>query len=187
MLTADAFGVLPPIAKLTPAQAMYHFLSGYTARVAGTEAGMGAEPEATFSTCFGAPFLPRRPEIYGRMLAELIARHGVDCWLVNTGWSGGPYGVGRRMSIQHTRALVRTALDGSLAQVEFRREPHFGLMIPAAVPSIPAGVLDPRQSWADKAGYDATAHGLVVRFERNFAAFADHVGEDVRAVALKAA
>jgi phosphoenolpyruvate carboxykinase (ATP) len=187
MLTADAFGVLPPIAKLTPAQAMYHFLSGYTARVAGTEAGMGAEPEATFSTCFGAPFLPRRPEVYGHMLAELIARHKADCWLVNTGWSGGPYGVGSRMSIQHTRALVRAALDGSLAKVKFHREPFFGLLVPSAVPGIPANVLDPRQSWADKAAYDVTVRGLVARFEKNFAAFDEHVGDDVRAVALKAA
>jgi phosphoenolpyruvate carboxykinase (ATP) len=186
MLTADAFGVLPPIARLTPAQAMYHFLSGYTAKVAGTEKGLGAEPEATFSTCFGAPFLPRRPEVYGRMLADLIARNHVDCWLVNTGWSGGPYGVGSRMSIRHTRALVRAALDGSLARVEFRREPFFGLMIPAAVPGVPTEVLDPRQSWADKTAYDATARDLVSRFEANFTTFADHVGDDVRAVALKA-
>ena len=130
----DAFGVLPPIAKLTPAQAMYHFLSGYTALVAGTEKGLGAEPQATFSTCFGAPFLPRRPEVYGRMLADLIARHGADCWLVNTGWSGGAYGVGKRMSIQHTRALLRAALDGTLAHRRFREEPFFGLQIPEAVP-----------------------------------------------------
>jgi phosphoenolpyruvate carboxykinase (ATP) len=185
MLTADAFGVLPPIARLSPAQAMYHFLSGYTAKVAGTEKGLGAEPQATFSTCFGAPFLPRRPEVYGHMLADLIARHNVDCWLVNTGWSGGAYGVGHRMSIRHTRALVRAALDGSLARVEFYREPFFGLMIPANVPGVPTEVLDPRQSWADKAAYDATAHDLVGRFEANFAAFADYVGDDVRAVALK--
>ena len=121
MLTCDAFGVMPPIAKLSPAQAMYHFLSGYTALVAGTEKGLGAEPVATFSTCFGAPFLPRRPEVYGRMLAELIARHEADCWLVNTGWSGGQYGVGQRMSIRHTRALLRAALDGSLARTRFRK------------------------------------------------------------------
>jgi phosphoenolpyruvate carboxykinase (ATP) len=151
MLTADAFGVLPPIAKLTPAQAMYHFLSGYTARVAGTEKGLGAEPQATFSTCFAAPFLPRRPEIYGRMLADLIARHDVDCWLVNTGWSGGQFGVGSRMSIRHTRALLNAALDGSLARTRFREDRFFGLSIPENVPGIPAEVLDPRQSWADKA------------------------------------
>jgi phosphoenolpyruvate carboxykinase (ATP) len=187
MLTADAFGVLPPIARLTPAQAMYHFLSGYTARVAGTETGLGAEPQATFSTCFGAPFLPRRPEVYGRMLAELIARHGADCWLVNTGWSGGVYGVGSRMSIRHTRALLRAALDGTLAKAAFHRDPFFGLMIPDAVPGVPTEVLDPRQAWADKAAYDTTAADLVRRFEANFAAFAEYVDDDVRAVALKAA
>ncbi|CAH2600916.1 phosphoenolpyruvate carboxykinase (ATP) [Rhodovastum atsumiense] len=187
MLTADAFGVLPPIARLTPAQAMYHFLSGYTARVAGTEKGLSAEPQATFSTCFGSPFLPRRPEVYGHMLAELIARHGADCWLVNTGWSGGSYGVGSRMSIRHTRALLRAALDGTLAKGSFRREPFFGLSIPEAVPDVPAEVLDPRQSWGDKAAYDATARDLLARFEANFATFAEHVDEEVKAVALKAA
>ncbi len=187
MLTADAFGVLPPISKLSPAQAMYHFLSGYTAKVAGTETGLGAEPQATFSTCFGSPFLPRRPEVYGRLLADLISDHGVDCWLVNTGWSGGAYGIGSRMSIRHTRALLTAALDGSLARVAFRREPVFGLQIPVSVPGVPTEVLDPRASWADKAAYDATARDLVGRFERNFATFAEYVGEDVRAVALKAA
>ena len=186
MLTADAFGVLPPISKLSPAQAMYHFLSGYTAKVAGTETGLGAEPQATFSTCFGSPFLPRRPEVYGRLLADLISDHGVDCWLVNTGWSGGAYGIGSRMSIRHTRALLTAALDGSLARVAFRREPVFGLQIPVSVPGVPTEVLDPRASWADKAAYDATARDLVGRFERNFATFAEYVGEDVRAVALKA-
>ena len=187
MLTADAFGVLPPISRLTPAQAMYHFLSGYTARVAGTEKGLGAEPQATFSTCFGAPFLPRRPEVYGRMLSELIAQHGADCWLVNTGWSGGQYGVGSRMAIRHTRALLRAALDGSLAQAEFKRDPYFGLMIPTKVPGIPDEVLDPRQSWADKAAYDRTATELVSRFEQNFATFESGVGEDVKAAAIRVA
>ena len=187
MLTADAFGVLPPISKLTSAQAMYHFLSGYTARVAGTEKGLGAEPQATFSTCFGAPFLPRRPEVYGSMLSALIAQHGADCWLVNTGWSGGQYGVGSRMAIRHTRALLRAALDGSLARVEFKRDPFFGLMIPTHVPGIPDEVLDPRQSWADKAAYDRTAIELVSRFEENFAAFESGVGADVKAVAIRVA
>ncbi len=187
MLTADAFGVLPPISKLTAAQAMYHFLSGYTARVAGTEKGLGAEPQATFSTCFGAPFLPRRPEVYGQMLSELIARHGADCWLVNTGWSGGQYGVGSRMAIRHTRALLRAALDGSLAKVEFKRDPFFGLMIPTHVPGIPDEVLDPRQSWADKAAYDRMAKELVRQFEENFASFESGVGADVKAVAIRAA
>ena len=157
MLTADAFGVLPPIAKLSPAQAMYHFLSGYTARVAGTEKGLGKEPQATFSTCFGAPFLPRHPEVYGRMLEERIQEHGADCWLVNTGWTGGGYGTGKRMSIQHTRALLRAALDGTLAKAEFIKDPFFGLMIPKSLPGVPAEVLNPRDTWADKAAYDRTA------------------------------
>ena len=187
MLTADAFGVLPPISRLTPAQAMYHFLSGYTARVAGTEKGLGAEPQATFSTCFGAPFLPRRPEIYGHMLTQLIATHGTDCWLVNTGWCGGQYGVGHRMSIKHTRALLRAALGGSLAKAHFHPDPFFGLMIPDAVPGVPTEVLDPRQAWADKAAYEATAAVLLARFDANFATFSAHVGDDVKAVALRAA
>lgn len=187
LLTADAFGVLPPIAKLSPAQAMYHFLSGYTARVAGTEKGLGKEPQATFSTCFAAPFLPRRPEVYGRMLADLIARHGVDCWLVNTGWTGGAYGVGKRMSIRHTRALLSAALDGTLAKASYRRDPFFGLMIPEAAPGIPAEVLDPRQGWADKAAYDRAARDLSARFERNFATFEDSVDEEVKAAAIRAA
>ena len=187
MLTADAYGVLPPIAKLTPDQAMYHFLSGYTARVAGTEKGMGKEPQATFSTCFGAPFLPRRPEVYGRMLADLMARHGADCWLVNTGWTGGSYGTGNRMPIRVTRALLRGALDGSLAKVEFVRDPFFGLMVPKALPGVPSEMLNPRETWADKAAYDRTARDLVARFEANFATYADAVGEDVKAVAIRAA
>jgi phosphoenolpyruvate carboxykinase (ATP) len=187
MLTADAFGVLPPIAKLSPAQAMYHFLSGYTARVAGTEKGLGKEPQATFSTCFGAPFLPRRPEVYGRMLADLMARHGADCWLVNTGWTGGGYGTGNRMPIGVTRALLRAALDGSLARVEFVRDPFFGLMVPKALNGVPSEMLNPRDTWADKAAYDRTARDLVARFEANFAAYADAVGEDVKAAAIRAA
>jgi phosphoenolpyruvate carboxykinase (ATP) len=187
MLTCDAFGVMPPIAKLTPAQAMYHFLSGYTALVAGTEKGLGAEPQATFSTCFGAPFLPRRPEVYGRMLAELIARHGADCWLVNTGWSGGQYGVGKRMSIRHTRALLNAALDGSLARTKFRKDRFFGLSIPEQVPGIPAEVLDPREAWADKKAYDRMAKELIGRFEKNFAGFEAGVGAEVRAAAIRAA
>ena len=186
MLAADAFGVLPPIARLSPAQAMYHFLSGYTAVVAGTEKGV-TTPQATFSACFGSPFLPRRPETYGRMLADLIAQYGAECWLVNTGWSGGAYGVGNRMPIRHTRALLRAALDGTLAHAKFHRDPFFGLLIPDSVPGVPAEVLDPRQAWADKAAYDAAARGLVARFEANFAPFAEHVGEEVKAIALRAA
>ncbi len=187
MLTADAFGVLPPIAKLSPAQAMYHFLSGYTARVAGTEKGLGAEPQATFSTCFGAPFLPRRPEVYGRMLASLIAQHGADCWLVNTGWSGGQYGVGKRMSIRHTRALLGAALDGSLTKGRFHAEPFFGLAIPESLPGVPPEVLQPRRSWTDPDQYDQVARELVSRFEHNFRPFHDEVDDDVRAVAIRAA
>ncbi len=187
MLTADAFGVLPPISKLTPAQAMYHFLSGYTARVAGTEKGMGSEPQATFSTCFGAPFLPRRPEEYGRLLETLIHRHGAKCWLVNTGWSGGAYGTGKRMAIAHTRALLSAVLDGSLENASFHADPFFGLMIPRDVAGIPNDVLDPRLSWADQAGYDRTAADLVARFQANFEAFAGLVGEDVKAASIRAA
>jgi phosphoenolpyruvate carboxykinase (ATP) len=187
MLTCDAFGVLPPIARLTPAQAMYHFLSGYTARVAGTEKGLGHEPAATFSTCFAAPFLPRRPEIYGEMLAELLAKHNATSWLVNTGWTGGQYGTGKRMSIKHTRALLQSALDGSLAGQKFHKEPYFGLSIPAHVPGIPDEVLDPQQAWPDKQAYDAMAKQLVARFEANFAAFEAGVGDDVKAAAIRAA
>ena len=187
MLTADAFGVLPPIAKLTPAQAMYHFLSGYTARVAGTEKGLGKEPQATFSTCFGAPFLPRHPEVYGRMLTDRIAKDNAQVWLVNTGWTGGAYGTGKRMSIKHTRALLRAALDGSLAKVEFVRDPFFGLMMPKSVPGIPDGVLNPRESWADKDAYDRQAKHLVSLFEKNFESFAGAVSDDVRAAAICAA
>ncbi len=187
MLTCDAFGVLPPISRLTPAQAMYHFLSGYTAQVAGTEKGLGKEPNATFSTCFAHPFIPRRPEVYGQMFADLIAKYDATCWLVNTGWSGGQFGVGHRMAIRHTRALLRGALDGSLTQMEFHREPFFGLSIPAHVPGIPDEVLDPRQAWADKAAYDRMAKHLIERFEANFATFEAGVGDDVKAVAIRVA
>lgn len=187
MLTCDAFGVLPPIAKLSSGQAMYHFLSGYTARVAGTEKGLGGEPQATFSTCFGAPFLPRRPEVYGKMLAELIGRYGADCWLVNTGWSGGGYGEGQRMPIQHTRGLLNAVLDGTLAQVKFRKDPVFGLMVPTGVPGIPDEVLNPREAWSDKSAYDRAAHHLAALFEKNFASFQDGVSEDVKNSAIRAA
>ncbi len=187
MLTADAFGVLPPISRLTPAQAMYHFLSGYTARVAGTEKGMGSEPQATFSTCFGAPFLPRHPQVYGKLLQKLINQHGANCWLVNTGWTGGAYGVGQRMSISHTRALLRAALAGELDNAEYRTDPFFGLAIPTHVNGVPKEVLDPRQAWADKAAYDQAAKGLVQRFMANFENFAEHVDEDVKAAAIKSA
>lgn len=182
MLTADAFGVLPPISKLTPAQAMYHFLSGYTAKVAGTEKGV-SEPEATFSTCFGAPFMPRHPSVYGNLLRDLIAKHNVDCWLVNTGWTGGPYGVGSRMPIKDTRALLTAALDGSLNLASFRRDTNFGFRVPEAVEGVNSTILYPRSTWADGAAYDAQASRLVSMFSDNFAQFADHVDDDVRAAA----
>ncbi|MBV8913291.1 MAG: phosphoenolpyruvate carboxykinase, partial [Acetobacteraceae bacterium] len=187
MLTADAFGVLPPISKLSEAQAMYHFLSGYTAKVAGTEKGMGSEPQATFSTCFGAPFIPRRPEVYGHMLAELVRKHGADCWLVNTGWTGGAYGTGQRMSIQHTRALLNAVLDGSLKDARYEQDPFFGLMFPQDVPGIPNEVLNPRLSWEDKAGYDLAARDLVARFEKNFHNFHGVVTDEVKAAAIRVA
>jgi phosphoenolpyruvate carboxykinase (ATP) len=185
-LTADAYGVLPPIARLTPDQAMYHFLSGYTARVAGTEIGV-TEPTATFSTCFGAPFMPRHPSVYGNLLKERIARGGVTCWLVNTGWTGGKYGVGKRMPIKATRALLNAALDGSLNSAEFRTDPNFGFEVPTAVAGVDSIILNPRETWADKAAYDDTAAKLVKQFVDNFAQFEDHVDASVRQAALTAA
>ena len=187
MLTADAFGVLPPISRLSPEEAMYHFLSGYTAKVAGTEKGLGKEPQATFSTCFGAPFMPRHPTVYGNILKEKIAKHGVSCWLVNTGWTGGVFGVGQRMPIKVTRALLRAALDGSLNQVQFRKDPNFGFDVPVAVPGVPTEILDPRQTWADKAAYDAKAKHLVQLFIDNFAQFEAHVDDAIKSAAPKAA
>jgi len=181
-LAADAFGVLPPIARLTPEQAMYHFLSGYTAKVAGTEIGV-TEPEATFSTCFGAPFMPRHPSVYGNLLKERIARGGVTCWLVNTGWTGGKYGVGSRMPIKATRALLNAALDGSLKNVEFRTDPNFGFEVPVSVPGVDSRILDPRGTWADKEDYDSTAAKLVKLFTDNFAKFEAHVDPAVLASA----
>jgi phosphoenolpyruvate carboxykinase (ATP) len=186
MLTADAYGVLPPIARLSPDQAMYHFLSGYTARVAGTEIGV-KEPSATFSTCFGAPFMPRHPSVYGNLLKERIAKGGVTCWLVNTGWTGGAYGVGSRMPIKVTRALLNAALDGSLNQAQFRKDPNFGFEVPVSVAGVDAIILDPRQTWPDAAAYDATAQKLVQQFIDNFAQFEAHVDEGVRQAAPKAA
>jgi phosphoenolpyruvate carboxykinase (ATP) len=178
MLTADAFGVLPPISRLTPQGAMYHFLSGYTAKVAGTEKGV-TEPKATFSTCFGAPFLPLAPGRYARLLGEKIARHGSRVWLVNTGWTGGSYGVGTRMKIAHTRAMIRAALSGSLDSVEYQRDPLFNLDIPSVCPGVPAAVLTPRSTWPSAADYDAQAAKLAAMFVDNFKKFADGVGADV--------
>jgi phosphoenolpyruvate carboxykinase (ATP) len=179
MLTADAFGVLPPISRLTPDQAMYHFLSGYTAKVAGTEIGV-TEPEATFSTCFGAPFMPRHPSVYGNLLKERIAKGGAQCWLVNTGWTGGKYGVGNRMPIKATRALLNAALDGSLSNAELRKDPNFGFDVPVSVPGVDSAILDPRSTWADKGEYDQTAHKLVRLFVENFTEFEAHVDQGVR-------
>ncbi|MGR3501552.1 phosphoenolpyruvate carboxykinase [Pseudaestuariivita sp.] len=183
MLTCDAFGVLPPIARLTPAQAMYHFLSGFTAKVAGTERGV-TEPQPTFSTCFGAPFMPRRPEVYGNLLREKIAKHGATCWLVNTGWTGGAFGEGERMPIKATRALLTAALDGSLADAEFRKDANFGFEVPVAAPGVPEVLLDPRRTWTDKAAYDAMAEKLVGMFADNFEQYIPHIDDDVKAVAI---
>ena len=179
MLTADAFGVLPPIARLTPSQAMYHFLSGFTAKVAGTEKGLGKEPQPTFSTCFGAPFMPRHPSEYGNLLRALIAEHQADCWLVNTGWTGGAFGTGSRMPIKATRALLNAALDGSLGNAEMRIDPHFKFRVPVAVPGVDPAILNPRDTWADKGAYDAQARKLVGMFRDNFKKFEAHVGPDV--------
>jgi phosphoenolpyruvate carboxykinase (ATP) len=179
MLTADAFGVLPPISRLTPSQAMYHFLSGFTAKVAGTEKGLGNEPQPTFSTCFGAPFMPRHPSEYGNLLRELIALHQADCWLVNTGWTGGAFGTGTRMPIKATRTLLSAALDGTLAHVEMRVDPHFHFRVPVSVPGVDPRILNPRDTWSDGVAYDAQARKLVAMFRDNFHKFEPHVGADV--------
>jgi phosphoenolpyruvate carboxykinase (ATP) len=187
MLTADAFGVLPPISRLDAEQAMYHFLSGYTARLAGTERGV-AEPQATFSACFGAPFMPRRPSVYAEMLGGLIRRHGARCWLLNTGWTGGGYGgAGRRMPLQATRALLRAALDGGLDGVPVRVDPVFGLRVPEACPGTDPGLLDPRRTWAEGGAYDEAARRLAQRFEENFRRFEPFVGPAVQAAGIRAA
>jgi len=184
MLTCDAWGVLPPIAKLDGAQAMYHFLSGYTAKVAGTERGV-KDPEATFSTCFGAPFMPSHPSVYGNLLRDLIAKHHVDCWLVNTGWTGGKVGVGRRMPIRVTRRLLSAALDGSLAKAKFRTDPYFGLAVPSEVPGVEPHILTPHKTWADKADFAATAKRLNELFAQNFKRFEAHVDHEVKLAAPK--
>jgi phosphoenolpyruvate carboxykinase (ATP) len=180
MLTADAFGVLPPVARLTPAQAMYHFLSGYTAKVAGTERGV-VEPQATFSACFGSPFMALNPVVYARLLAEKIARYQVQVWLINTGWSGGPYGTGQRMKLAYTRAMVRAALDGTLARVPVTPDPVFGLQVPQSCPEVPAEVLQPRATWKDPQAYDAQARRLAEMFAKNFQPFSADVSDEGRA------
>jgi phosphoenolpyruvate carboxykinase (ATP) len=184
MLTADAFGVLPPISRLTPAQAMYHFLSGYTAKVAGTEKGV-TEPQATFSACFGAPFLALPPARYAEMLGDKIRQHGATVWLVNTGWSGGPYGVGSRMKISYTRAMVNAAVEGKLNDVSTNPHPVFGVGVPTSCPGVPTEVLDPRGTWSDKAAYDAQAKKLAQMFVDNFKQFADTVTQEILNAAPK--
>lgn len=169
-LTADAFGVLPPIAKLTPEQTMEYFLNGYTAKVAGTEAGV-TEPQATFSTCFGAPFMPLKPKVYAELLREKIESHGASVWLINTGWTGGPYGVGSRMKLSHTRAMIKAAFSGELDKVEFITDPHFGLAIPTSCPDVPSQVLNPRETWSDTSAYDTEATRVKTMFDENIKKF----------------
>jgi phosphoenolpyruvate carboxykinase (ATP) len=183
MLTCDAFGVLPPIARLSPAQAMYHFLSGFTSKVAGTERGV-TEPEPTFSTCFGAPFMPRRPEVYGKLLQQKMHEHAATCWLVNTGWTGGAYGEGSRMPIRATRALLTAALDGTLNAGTFRRDPNFGFEVPLSCPGVADVLLDPRHTWNDHEAYDRQAQKLVKMFADNFAQYVPYIDDDVKAAAI---
>ncbi len=179
-LTADAFGVLPPIARLTPEQTQYHFLSGYTAKVAGTERGV-TEPQATFSACFGAPFMAQHPRVYAQLLGKRIKQHDVNCWLINTGWTGGPYGTGSRISIAHTRAMVTAALTGALDDVEFVKDPVFGVEAPKCCPGVPSEALRPRDTWADPAAYDEQARRLAEMFANNFVQFEDSVTAQVKA------
>ncbi|MFQ5511126.1 MAG: phosphoenolpyruvate carboxykinase (ATP) [Candidatus Krumholzibacteriia bacterium] len=181
MLTCDASGVMPPIAALTPEQAMYHFLSGYTAKVAGTEKGLGKSPSATFSTCFGAPFLVHPPTVYSKLLSERIRQNHAKCWLVNTGWSGGPYGVGSRMKIAHSRAMIDAALTGALEDAEMREDAVLGLRVPASCPGVPAEVLDPQNTWSDKEAYRTRARELVGLFKENFKQFEGNVRPEVLA------
>jgi phosphoenolpyruvate carboxykinase (ATP) len=179
-LTADAFGILPPISRLTREQAQYHFISGYTAKLAGTEIGV-TEPRATFSAGFGAPFLPRHPGEYASMLADRLEEHDVPVWLVNTGWTGGPYGIGERMRIDHTRTMVRAALSGALDKVKYEEDPTFGVAVPTSVPGVPSDVLRPRSTWTDPAAYDEKARELAHMFAENFEDYADGVSDAVRA------
>ncbi len=180
-LTADAFGVLPPIARLSPEQAMYYFLSGYTSKLAGTEKGLGSEPEATFSTCFGAPFLPLHPSVYADLLGKSIQKHKANVWLINTGWTGGPYGVGTRFKLPYTRAMIRAALNGKFDQTYFHPDEFFGLMIPESCPDVPMDVLNPQSTWGDQQAYAAEANRLIQRFQRNFETFKPSVSAEVLA------
>jgi phosphoenolpyruvate carboxykinase (ATP) len=178
-LTTDAFGVLPPISRLSPEQAQYHFLAGYTAKVAGTEKGLGSEPQAVFSTCFGAPFMVHHPTVYAELLSQKIREHGCKVWLVNTGWIGGPHGVGNRMKLAHTRAMIHAALQGQLDDVETHIDPVFGLEVPVHVPDVPDDILMARDTWADPVAYDAQARKLAQMFNEHFAAFEEHASEAV--------
>ena len=178
MLTADAFGVLPPISKLTPEQAKYHFISGYTAKVAGTERGV-KEPQATFSACFGAPFMPLHPTVYAELLGKKLAEHGSKVWLVNTGWTGGPYGVGERFKIAHSRAVIRAAINGDLDDVEFVTDPVFGFAVPVECPGIPTDLLTPRGTWQDSNEYDEKAANLARLFKENFQEYAELAGAEI--------
>ncbi len=184
-LTADAYGILPPISKLSPGQAMYQFISGYTAKVAGTEAGV-KEPTSTFSACFGAPFLPLHPGKYAEMLGEKMRKHNVNVWMINTGWSGGPYGVGQRMKLPYTRAMITAALEGKLDNVNFEEHPVFGMMMPTECPGVPSEVLNPRETWADKNAYDEKAKELAGQFRKNFEKYASGVNDEILAAAPKA-
>src|SRR5262245_33595252 len=184
MLTADAFGVLPPIGRLSPEAAMYHFLSGYTAKVAGTERGV-TEPKATFSTCFGAPFMVWDPNVYAKLLGERIAKHKSHVWLVNTGWTGGPYGVGSRMKIAHTRAMITAALSGALDNVKYELDPIFNIEVPTSCPDVPPAVLKPRNTWKDQAAYDVQAKKLAKMFEDNFKTFEATAAAEVIAAGPK--
>ncbi len=179
LLTCDANGVMPPIARLTPNQALYQFISGYTAKVGGTEVGLGKEPAITFSACFGGPFMVHHPYKYAELLKQKIERYGVQCWLVNTGWVGGPYGVGKRISIHHTRALLTAALSGKLNDVKYTKDPIFGFLVPMECPGVPPEVLSPSSSWGDKQEYDRRYRDLAIRFKENFAKFTDHVPPEV--------
>lgn len=178
-LTADAFGVLPPISRLNPEQTMYHFISGYTAKVAGTERGV-TEPKATFSACFGAPFMAQHPAVYADLLGNMIDKHNVKCWMVNTGWTGGSFGVGERIKLAYTRAMVNAALNGELDQVKYIQDPNFGLQVPTSCQGVPDNVLQPRSTWQDPAAYDLQAKELATMFANNFTQFADHVSEEIR-------
>ncbi|MDH5607051.1 MAG: phosphoenolpyruvate carboxykinase (ATP) [Anaerolineae bacterium] len=185
-LTADAFGVMPPIAKLTPEQAIYYFMSGYTAKLAGTEKGLGREPQATFSACFGAPFLPSHPKVYAELLKEKVKKHNTQVWLVNTGWTGGGYGVGKRFHLPHTRAMVRAAMQGELDGVPLKEDPVFGLLVPEQVPDAPSDILTPKSTWKDGAAYDKAAQDLVARFQKNFEQYRGHIGDEIFAAGPKA-